>query len=211
MGTPPLSHRKNSRKNIGKGSLKYERLEPRQLLAADFQITEFLTSNNSGIVDDNGETSDWIEIFNAGTSTGNLNGFTLTDNAAEPDKYTLPSVNLLPGQYLVVFANNDTAPTTGDSIYTEFKLSSGGEYLALFDTAGNLLSEFGINGADYPVQFQDISYGVEFSGSNISSSGAVGFFNTPTPGQANGTLTNGATAQVEACLLYTSPSPRDRG
>ena len=133
------------------------------MLAADFQITEFLASNNSGIVDDNGETSDFIEIFNAGTLTGNLNGFTLTDDATQPDKYTLPSVSLFPGQYLVVFANTDAAPTTGSDLYTEFRLSSGGEYLALFDPAGNVLSEFGVNGSDYP------------------------------------------------CLLYTSPSPRDRG
>ena len=195
MPTPPLRQRNSNHK-----SLKYERLEPRQLLAADFQITEFLASNNSGIVDDNGETSDFIEIFNAGTLTGNLNGFTLTDDATQPDKYTLPSVSLFPGQYLVLFANTDAAPTTGSDLYTEFRLSSGGEYLALFDPAGNVLSEFGVNGSDYPAQFQDISYGVEFSGSNISNSGNVGFFNTPTPGQANGTLSNGAVAQVEASI-----------
>lgn len=177
--------------------LTFERLEPRQLLAADFQITEFLASNDSGIVDDNGEPSDWIEIFNAGTSTGNLNGFTLTDDPNEPDKYTLPARNVAAGQYLVVFANTDAAPATGSALYTGFKLSAGGEYVALFDPAGNLLSEFGDNGTDYPAQSQDISYGVQFSGANISTPREVGYFNTPTPGQANGALSAGTTAQVQ--------------
>jgi len=40
----------------------YERLEPRQLLAP--VISEFLASNTTGRVDDNGNTTDWIEIFN---------------------------------------------------------------------------------------------------------------------------------------------------
>ena len=196
MPTPPLKQRKN----IGQGGLKYERLEPRQLLAADFQITEFLAANSNGLLDDNSETSDWIEIYNAGTSTGNLNGFTLTDDASQPDKYTLPSRNLAPGQFLIVFANTDATPATGIFLYTDFRLSAGGEYLGLFDPAGNVVSEFGVNGSDYPAQSDDVSYGVEFSGSNISSSGNVGFFNTPTPGQPNGTLSNGPTAQVEASI-----------
>ena len=168
------------------------------MMAADFQITEFLASNGSGIVDDNAQSSDWIEIYNAGNMSGNLSGYTLTDDADISDKYTLPSRNLGAGQYLVVFANDDAAPTTGSDLYTGFKLSAGGEYVALFDPAGNLLSEFGNNGDDYPLQSSDISYGVQFSGSSISSPREVGYFNTPTPGQANGSLTAGFTAPVLA-------------
>ena len=186
------------RKPIVDQQFTFVRLEPRKMMAADFQITEFLASNGSGIIDDNSQSSDWIEIYNAGTSSGNLSGYTLTDDASEFDKYTLPSQNLNAGQYLVVFANDDAAPNTGNDIYTGFKLSAGGEYVALFDPAGNLISEFGDNGADYPIQTQDVSYGVQFSGSSISSPREVGYFNTPTPGQANGTLTAGFTASVLA-------------
>ena len=192
------SPRKRSlRRQSTERQLTFARLEPRQLLAADFQITEFLASNSDGIRDDNGEASDWIEIFNAGTTSGNIGGFTLTDDAADPTKYTLPSRNVGRGQYLIVFANTDAAPTTGSSLYTGFKLSAGGEYVALFDQAGNLLSEFGDNGADYPAQSQDVSYGVQFNGSAISTPREVGYFNTPTPGSANGSLSAGTTAQVK--------------
>ena len=190
--------RKQARRKSAQSKLTFVPLEPRQMMAADFQITEFLASNSSGIVNDNGGTSDWIEIFNAGTSTGNLNGYTLTDDASELDKFTLPSVNVGAGQFLVVFADDDAAPNSGNDIYTGFGLSAGGEYVALFDPAGNLLSEFGDNGTDYPIQSQDVSYGVQFSGSNISSPEQVGFFNTPTPGAANGSLTAGFTAPVFA-------------
>ena len=176
----------------------FARLEPRKMMAADFQITEFLASNGSGLVDDNGQTSDWIEIHNAGTSSGNLNGFTLTDDASVPDKYTLPSRTLAAGQYLVVYANDDLAPNTGNDLYTGFKLSAGGEYVGLLDPAGNVISEFGDNGEDYPIQTQDISYGVEFDIFDVASPRQVGYFNTPTPGRANGTLTAGFTAPVVA-------------
>ena len=190
--------KRTQRKPSADRQFTFARLEPRKMMAADFQITEFLASNSSGLVDDNGQSSDWIEIYNAGNMSGNLSGYTLTDDADISDKYTLPSRNLGAGQYLVVFANDDAAPASGNDLYTGFALSAGGEYVALFDPAGNLLSEFGDNGADYPLQSQDISYGVQFSGSSISSPREVGYFNTPTPGQANGSLTAGFTAPVLA-------------
>lgn len=48
--------------------LLFEHLEPRQMLAADLIITEFVTSNQESLIDGNGATSDWIEIFNNGDS-----------------------------------------------------------------------------------------------------------------------------------------------
>ena len=41
-------------------------LESRRLLAAHPIITEFLASNDSSLLDGNGMSSDWIEIFNPG-------------------------------------------------------------------------------------------------------------------------------------------------
>ena len=44
-------------------------------------ITEFLASNDTGLTDEDGAYSDWIEIHNPGASTVFLNGYYLTDES----------------------------------------------------------------------------------------------------------------------------------
>ena len=50
----------------------------------------------------------------------------------------------------------------GGNLHTNFALSAGGEYLALMDPGGSVLSQFGVNGQGYPPQSSDVSYGVAF-------------------------------------------------
>ena len=82
---------------------------------------------------------------------------------------------------MTVFAGDDADPTTGSDLFTGFGLSSGGEYLGFFDPLGNLVSEFGVDGADFPAQFTDVSFGLVADGNFDTPS----FFATPTPGSAN--------------------------
>ena len=157
-------------------------------------INEFSAANSSIIDDDNGNSTDWIEIYNAGDTAVNLAGYTLTDDAAETDKYVFPNTTLAGGQYLIVFAGDDADPSSGTDLYTEFGLSSSGEYLGFYDPAGNLVSEFGANGADFPQQFTDVSFGLVNDGSFDTPS----FFATPTPGFANIDPVQGVTSRVNA-------------
>ena len=161
---------------------QYQTLEPRQLLAAAPIISEFLASNDAGLSNDDGGESDWIEVYNAGDASINLAGYTLTDDPSEVDKWTFPSVDLTAGDYIVVFADDDAAPTTGTDLYTGFKLKASGEYVGLYNASGSVISEFGIGGADYPAQFTDVSYGVRFDTGNFDQ---PSYFATPTPGNAN--------------------------
>ena len=46
---------------------------------ADVIISEFLASNVSGISDEDGENSDWIELTNLSGTAVNLTGWSLTD------------------------------------------------------------------------------------------------------------------------------------
>ena len=144
-------------------------------------INEFSASNSSVIDDDNGNSSDWIEIYNAGEDSVNLGGYSLTDDPTNTIKYVLPSTTLASGQYLIVFAGDDADPASGSDLYTGFGLSAGGEYLGFYDDTGALVSEFGVGGTDYPAQFTDVSYGFE----NDNTFSVVSFFATPTPGAAN--------------------------
>ncbi len=138
----------------------FETLEPRQLLAADPIITEFMASNGGTLEDGDGATPDWIEIYNNGDQGVDLAGYRLTDDAADTNKWVFPSVVLGSGDFLTVFASGDNTPDSAGNLHTNFSLSAGGEYLALIDPGGSVLSEFGPGGTDYPAQTADVSYGL---------------------------------------------------
>jgi hypothetical protein len=77
-------------------------------------INEGSNRNYSSIADENGDFPDWIELYNAGTDTVNLLNYSLTDDLAEPTKWTFPNINLLPGEYKIVFCGGkDRKPITG--------------------------------------------------------------------------------------------------
>lgn len=57
---------------------------------SDLRITEVLVENVSGIVDEKGEHSPWVELTNNSQGTVNFAGCYLTDNPAEPKKYMIP-------------------------------------------------------------------------------------------------------------------------
>ncbi|TWT36647.1 CotH protein [Posidoniimonas corsicana] len=146
------------------------------MLAAEPIITEFLASNSDGLLDGNGVSSDWIEIYNAGDTTIDLNGWRLTDDAGDLSKWQFPDVVesiLDPGEYLVVFASGDGVPDPEGNLHTNFRLSAAGEYVALVDPGFAVASEFGIGGVDYPDQFTDVSYGFEGVSPPTATPGAI--------------------------------------
>lgn len=138
-----------------------ETLETRLALAANPILTEFMADNDGTLTDGNGDSSDWIELFNAGDQPIDLAGWHLTDAADNLNKWTFPSVVLSAGEYLVVFASGNDQVDPAGNLHTDFALSAGGEYLALVMPDGvTVASQFGAPTTDYPPQFENISYGL---------------------------------------------------
>src|SRR5256885_10043435 len=121
-------------------------------------ITEFMAVNDRTLADDDGDFSDWIEIYNAGTNTVNLNGWYLTDNAGNLTKWRFPSTNLTANSYLLVFASNKDRRIAGRPLHTNFKLNNTGDFLALVKPDG--LTVQSSYSPAYPLQAPDISYGM---------------------------------------------------
>ncbi|WP_197528683.1 lamin tail domain-containing protein [Aeoliella mucimassa] len=164
--------------NQRRRTLRHETLEQRCVLSTQPLITEFMASNSSTILDGLGASSDWIEIHNPTNDTIDLGGWHLTDSNSNPTKWTFPDTELAPQAYLLVFASNQTATGFIDPLgyrHTTFALSAGGEYLALTDAAGKVVSEFA---PSYPQQSADVSYGLD-------GGGGTAYFTNPTPGSAN--------------------------
>jgi len=73
--------------------------------AQPFRINEVMSSNGGALTDSDGETSDWIEFFNSGTTSVNLKDYGLSDKKANPFKWLFPEYTVNPGEYLLVFAS----------------------------------------------------------------------------------------------------------
>lgn len=124
-------------------------------------ITEFVASNRDSLIDSDGDSSDWIEIYNPTAETLNLDGWFLTDDLGDLAKWQFPAVQLAPGGYLVVFASGRDLRDPAGRLHTNFSLQADGESLALVQPDGWTLAFAYV---DYPPQLVDVSYGVSGGG-----------------------------------------------
>jgi hypothetical protein len=147
--------------------------------AAQAVITEFMADNNSVKADQDGDFSDWIEIHNPSASPVNLEGWSLTDNAALPARWSFPAVSLNPGDYLVVWASNKNRRTPGSQLHTNFRLDPSGEYLALIKPDGTKATEFA---PVFPPQVPNLAYGFAAQTNSVKplAQGATGRVLVPT-------------------------------
>ncbi|MCF7794546.1 MAG: lamin tail domain-containing protein [Candidatus Cloacimonetes bacterium] len=99
----------------------------------DIIISEIM-QNPDGVLDDNGE---WFEIYNAGSTTVNIDGWTISDNGS--DNHVIDNggtLNIDPGDFLVL-GNDSNSLTNGnytcDYEYTGITLSNSDDEIILMD------------------------------------------------------------------------------
>ena len=156
-------------------------------------LNEFLADNLSGLLDEDGACQDWIEIHNPNPFAVSANGWQLLAGDAA---WSFPEVQIEGGAYLVVFASGKNRTNPAGTLHTNFKLSAGGEYLALKKPDGTVASEFT---PAFPEQRADISFG---PGTQPS------FYLTPTPSTVNGPSIEGFVADTNFSIkrgFYSSP------
>lgn len=139
-------------------SLKLEPLERRMLLAVDVVINEVMSDNDGVLADQDGESSDWIELYNPAAAEADLTGYYLTDDPAELNKWQFPATTMPVGGYLIVFASNKDRAVAGAELHTNFALSADGEYLALVAPDGQTVVRAFDPG--FPALRKNVSYGL---------------------------------------------------
>ncbi|MBN1818534.1 MAG: lamin tail domain-containing protein, partial [Sedimentisphaerales bacterium] len=141
-------------------------------------IHEFVASNSQSLTDGDGNASDWIEIYNPDDQSISLNGWYLTDDKENLQKWPFPPQAIVPaGGYLVVFASDqsiDDYVDAGGFFHANFAIDKEGEYLALIGPGGRIVHEYA---PVFPPQETDISYGMWGS--------LFRYFAVPTPGRKN--------------------------
>lgn len=129
-----------------------------KLTAQPFVLSEFMASNQSGMTDEDGDRSDWIEIYNTGTEPASLNGWYLSDDASDLTKWRFPDQFIPMQSSLIVFASGKGRAVVGAELHTNFKLSSKGGFLGLIQPDGRTIAH--AYDPPYPTQLPDISYGI---------------------------------------------------
>ncbi|MCX7875093.1 MAG: CotH kinase family protein [Melioribacteraceae bacterium] len=158
------------------------------LKAQSIVINEVMSSNKKTIYDENGDASDWFELYNISENEINLNGFYVTDDSLKIKKWMFGNRVIKPKSYLIVFASSKDRKDKYD--HTNFNISAAGEILILSDPQGKVVDKIFV-----PASQSDISYGREYDGSIKWT------FQNPSPGKPNnGKLNNNISDSVKVSL-----------
>lgn len=106
----------------------------------DVRINEVLVVNQNSYVDDHGEHSSWVELYNTGYSNVNVGGAYLTVKRGDQRQtYRIPKNDartlIAPQGYVIFFANGSSDRGT---FHTNFLLDQTG-YVALLDQGQNVV------------------------------------------------------------------------
>lgn len=105
-------------------------LELQSSLRPRLFINELMAKNDGIIADEFGESDDWIELYNGDALPVWLGDKYLSDKSDRPDKCLLPDTTLMPGEFLLIWADEQQAQ---GPLHANFKLDKEGEWLGLFD------------------------------------------------------------------------------
>ena len=154
-------------------------------------INEFLASNNTGPVDENGEHDDYVEIYNPTREPVDMSGMFLTDDLDSPAQFRIADGVVAPALGFVRFWC-DSQPGQG-SLHTNFNILRAGEDLGLYDTEANGLAP--IDTLTFTTQTTDISSG-------RFPDGVDGFVAMPPTPNATNTI---SCTQASQCSALSGP------
>lgn len=101
---------------------------------ASVVINELMAANDSVVMDERGETADWVELYNRGDETIALSGWALGGAAEDGPVWPLPEhLSLAPGETALFWLDDE--PEQGDR-HATLKLDAEHDALTLFDPDG---------------------------------------------------------------------------
>ena len=101
------------------------------LNAQTVRINE-VASSNSVYFDEDGDTPDWIELYNYGSQNVSLDGWSLSDDENNLTKWTFPNVSIGSNQYLLLWASSKDRRSI---IYPRTLINQGATFKYLIPTS----------------------------------------------------------------------------
>ena len=141
-------------------------------------ISEVLASNDTIALGASGVTTDYVELYNSSGEAVDLSYYGLSDSLKRPRRWQFPEGTVIAaGEYMIVYLDGNSALSTVTDLHANFKLSrAGGETISFCDPTGRVLDRIPLS-----LIPTDHSYG-----RTLGYSGFY-YYDTPTPGAANGT------------------------
>ncbi|MGK0187831.1 MAG: hypothetical protein ACI9R3_003622 [Verrucomicrobiales bacterium] len=166
-------------------------------------INEWMASNNGAVADPaDGDFDDWFELHNAGGEQVNLTGFTLTDDLANPGKFTIPAgITVPPNGFLLIWADEEPSQSQpGGDLHVNFKLNAEAEQIGLFTSDGLL-----VDAVSFLSQTAGVSEGRWPDGASSPDNENIYPQSSATPGVLND-LTPPGEARIPALIVDRLPT-----
>ena len=140
---------------------------------AQVVINELMQSNIDCVMDDLNEFPDsWVELYNSGATSVNLNQYAISDKDNVEKAWKLPGITLKPGKHILVYCDKEE-----NGLHTPFRLESGKGCAVYLFCNGEVIDKVeGLKKQPAP----NIAYGRE-----TDASDTWGYMATPTPAAAN--------------------------
>lgn len=143
------------------------------LSGTDIVINEVLASNSQSAKAYDGRYYDWVELYNPTAAAVTLDGYYLSDNLEEIQKFPLDGQEIAAGGYLLIYCSGLNMTDQTGMLHTNFKLSAAnGETLYLSNASS-------VSSVMVPPSKQDVSYGLDRRGREYV------WYEIPTPGERN--------------------------
>ncbi|HON07174.1 MAG TPA: lamin tail domain-containing protein, partial [Verrucomicrobiota bacterium] len=148
-------------------------------------INEVLAINSS-LIELDGSTPDWVEIYNGTTNTIDLSDYSLSDDTQKPRQFIFPNgTTLASGQFLRILCDKDKPSSTNN---TGFGLSGSGGAVYLYDKLANGGSL--VDSIVYGIQTPNLSIG------RVPDGGTNWVLTAPTPETQNVAITQLGSPQL---------------
>lgn len=136
-------------------------------------INEIQTRNTSTASDSDGDFEEWLEILNTSSESVNADGYGLSDDDSDYFKWVFPSIELGPGELIVVWLSGKNRTNVDGELHVNFSLK---ENETVFLVSPSLTDFNDLSTVYLP---KDASYGRSIDMSELV------YFNIPTIGFPN--------------------------
>ena len=100
---------------------------------SSLQITEIQLGKSSVVIDEDGELTDWVELYNPTDQLINVKGYGLSDQLNTPFRWRFPDVDIQPKSHLLVYLSGKAR-----GMHTNFKVNQQ-ESVGLFSPFGQTI------------------------------------------------------------------------
>jgi len=122
-------------------------------------INELMSSNRNIIHDEDGDTPDWIELFNNSGESVNLEEYFLSDKLADPQKWQLPEMTLPTNQTVLIFASGKDRRQDPVFWYSVIDKGDTWKYIVPEKEPASDWKTVGFNDGDWQTGSSGIGYG----------------------------------------------------